>query len=195
MGAHLLATLADHPGDETMGPKDRAEEDLLGAVSLVFRAELRRRWQSWLPVAVLISVAGGLAMAAAAAGRRTESAFPRFVAAHGFDAVVYATKPVPKIGSCQFRLSRSRREQRWHHCQAVGGDAIPFALVPFATPERSSARQEGARGLAGRPARRWWPVFQPPGLGDLRAGTPRPRLSLQVQVRTYTGGGRYPDPF
>ena len=36
-------------------------------------------------------------MAAAAAGRRTESAFPTFVAAHGFDAEVYATQPSPKI--------------------------------------------------------------------------------------------------
>jgi hypothetical protein len=97
MGAHLLATLADHPGDETMGPKDRAEEDLLGAVSLVFRAELRRRWQSWLAIAALVSVVGGLVLAAAAGGRRTESAFPQFVAAHGFDAVVYAFRPVPKL--------------------------------------------------------------------------------------------------
>ena len=36
-------------------------------------------------------------LAAAAAGRRTESAFPRFVAAHGFDAFVYTSQPVPKI--------------------------------------------------------------------------------------------------
>ncbi|MGA3352762.1 MAG: FtsX-like permease family protein [Acidimicrobiales bacterium] len=50
-----------------------------------------------MAVAVLISVVGGLVMAAAAAGRRTESAFPRFVAAHGFDAVVYANIPVPKV--------------------------------------------------------------------------------------------------
>ena len=69
----------------------------MGAVGLVFRTELRRRWRSWMAVAVLISLAGGLVMAAVAAGRRTESAFPRFVAAHGFDAVVYATKPVPKV--------------------------------------------------------------------------------------------------
>ena len=36
-------------------------------------------------------------MAAAAAGRRTESAFPSFVAAHGFDAEVYSTQPVGEI--------------------------------------------------------------------------------------------------
>ena len=58
----------------------------MGAVGLAFRAELRRRWRSWLAVAVLISVVGGLVLATAAAGRRTGSAFPPFVAAHGFDA-------------------------------------------------------------------------------------------------------------
>ena len=35
--------------------------------------------------------------AAAAAGRRTESAFPRFVAAYGFDADVYAARPLPNL--------------------------------------------------------------------------------------------------
>jgi hypothetical protein len=69
----------------------------LGAVWLALRAELRRRWRSWLAIAILISVVGGFVLGAAAAGRRTESAFPRFVAAHGFDAVVYANLPVPKV--------------------------------------------------------------------------------------------------
>ena len=69
----------------------------MGAIGLVFRAELRRRWRSWLAVAVLISVVGGLVLATAAAGRRTESAFPRFVEAHGFDAVAYSVRPVPQL--------------------------------------------------------------------------------------------------
>ena len=36
-------------------------------------------------------------LAATAAGRRTESAFPQFVAAHGFDADVYAVRPLPTL--------------------------------------------------------------------------------------------------
>jgi hypothetical protein len=64
---------------------------------MVFWAQLRHRWRSWLAVAILISVVGGVVMAAAAAGRRTESALPAFVAAHGFDAEVYSTQPAPKI--------------------------------------------------------------------------------------------------
>jgi hypothetical protein len=69
----------------------------LEAVRFAFRAELRRRWRSWLAIAILISAVGGLVLTATAAGRRTENAFPQFIAAHGFDALVYATQPVPKL--------------------------------------------------------------------------------------------------
>jgi hypothetical protein len=69
----------------------------LGAVLLVFRSELRRRWRSWLILVVLIAVVGGLALAAVAAGRRTASAFPRFVATHGYDAYIFNDKPLPSL--------------------------------------------------------------------------------------------------
>jgi ABC-type lipoprotein release transport system permease subunit len=69
----------------------------MGALRLLFRAEFRRRWRSWLVLATLIAVVGGVALAAAAAGRRTDSAFPRFVSAYGFDAGVYAMRPMPKL--------------------------------------------------------------------------------------------------
>ena len=60
----------------------------------MFRADMRCRWRSWLAVAVLISVVGGLVLAAAAAGAVVPSLpFPTFVAAHGFDAVVYPPDP------------------------------------------------------------------------------------------------------
>jgi FtsX-like permease family len=64
---------------------------------MAFRAKLRHRWRSWLAIAVLVSVVGGLVLAAAAAGRRTEAALPQFVAAHGFDSDEYAVRPVPKV--------------------------------------------------------------------------------------------------
>jgi FtsX-like permease family len=69
----------------------------MNPVRLMFRAELRRRWQSWLAIAVLISVVGGFVLAAAAAGHRTASAFPRFVTAYGYDALVYGLRPLPQI--------------------------------------------------------------------------------------------------
>jgi hypothetical protein len=74
-----------------------AEEVTVAGVWLVLQAESRRRWRSWLTIAVLVSVVAGFVLAAAAAGRRTESAFPRFVAAHGFDVVVYANEPQPRV--------------------------------------------------------------------------------------------------
>jgi hypothetical protein len=64
---------------------------------MVFHAELRRRWRSWLAVVLLVSIVGGIVLAAAAAGQRTASAFPDFVAAHGFDALVYTLRPSPTI--------------------------------------------------------------------------------------------------
>jgi hypothetical protein len=65
----------------------------LGAIGLAFRAAGRRRWRSWIAISVLISVVGGLVLAATAAGRRTDAAFPRFVATHGFDLIEYASQP------------------------------------------------------------------------------------------------------
>jgi len=67
------------------------------ALRLIFRAELRRRWRSWLALAVLIAVVGGVVMAAAAAGRRTATAFPTFVQTHGYDFVVFTPAPAPGI--------------------------------------------------------------------------------------------------
>jgi FtsX-like permease family len=67
---------------------------MVGAFRLVFGAELRRRWRSWLVLVVLIAVVGGLVLAAAAAGRRTATAFPRFVASHGYDVYIFNQKPV-----------------------------------------------------------------------------------------------------
>ena len=50
-----------------------------------------------MAVVVLVSVVGGIVLAATAAGRRTESASPQFVAGHGFDADVYAARPLPML--------------------------------------------------------------------------------------------------
>jgi hypothetical protein len=73
------------------------QEVIVGAVWLVFGSEVRRRWRSWLILVVLIAVVAGLVLAAAAAGRRTATAFPRFVAAHGYDVYIYNNQPVPSL--------------------------------------------------------------------------------------------------
>ncbi|HEY7429981.1 MAG TPA: ABC transporter permease [Streptosporangiaceae bacterium] len=69
----------------------------MGAVWLVFGAKLRRHWQSWLLLSLLIAVASGIVLAATAAGSRTDSAFPRYLASHGYDAIVYSTRPLPQL--------------------------------------------------------------------------------------------------
>ena len=69
----------------------------MDALRLIFRAELRRRWRSWLALAILIAVVGGVVMASAAAGRRTATAFPSFVRTHGYDFVVFNGSPLPQL--------------------------------------------------------------------------------------------------
>ena len=49
----------------------------------VLSAERRRRWGSWLALALLVTVVGGTVLAGITAARRTESAFPAFVARTG----------------------------------------------------------------------------------------------------------------
>jgi hypothetical protein len=67
------------------------------AVVMVLSGRLRQHWTSWLALSVLVAVAGGLVMAATAAARRTEAAFPGFVARHGYDFVVYSSHPLPQL--------------------------------------------------------------------------------------------------
>jgi hypothetical protein len=67
------------------------------AVWVVLVAGFRRQWRSWLLLSLLIAVATGFVLASAAAGRRTDSAFPRYVASHGYDAIVYTVQPMPKL--------------------------------------------------------------------------------------------------
>lgn len=95
--ARALATFSYGPSGTRLKAAHRSGEQVLDSVGLVLRSELRRRWRSWLVIALLISVVGGFVLAAAAAARRTEGAFPALVATYGFDATVYATQPVPRL--------------------------------------------------------------------------------------------------
>jgi FtsX-like permease family len=123
---------------------------------LVFQAELRRRWRSWLAIAVLIGVVGGFVLAAAAASRRTESAFPRFVGAHGFDVVVYANELKPSIaklpgvasvtqlgtpynGQPTCSCTRPINPSNFDVVSATG--RVPFKLVSGHLPNPSAADQ------------------------------------------------------
>ena len=91
------------------------------AVAMVLRARLRQYWTSWLALSVLVAVVSGFVLAAAVTGRRTAAAFPGFVASHGYDAVVYAGHPLPRL---------ARLPQVAH---------VTTALLPFTGPPRCAS--------------------------------------------------------
>ena len=66
---------------------------------LMLRAGARHRWRSWLALTLLTALVVGLVLAGAATARRTATAFPRFEAAHGYDAFFYSVDPVPRVAS------------------------------------------------------------------------------------------------
>jgi hypothetical protein len=72
---------------------------MLAVVRMLFKAEFGHRWRSWMYLALLVALVSGLVLAGVAAGRRTASAFPRYVAAYGSDAEVFSFKPIPTIAS------------------------------------------------------------------------------------------------
>ena len=51
----------------------------MSAVWIRFRSELHSRWRSWLALALLVGLTGGLVLAVAAGARRTDSAVERFL--------------------------------------------------------------------------------------------------------------------
>ena len=66
---------------------------------LMLQTGARHRWRSWLALTLLTAVVVGLVLAGAATARRTATAFPRFEAAHGYDAFFYSAGPVPRVAS------------------------------------------------------------------------------------------------
>ncbi len=64
-----------------------------------FRTSFRRRWTGYLSVVLLIGSIGGLAMAASAGGRRTQSSFPTYVASTNPSTVALFTRyDAPQLG-------------------------------------------------------------------------------------------------
>ena len=67
------------------------------AVGLLLRARFRQHRKSWLALALLAALAGGLVMAAVATARSTAAAFPGFVTRYGYDDIVYTPKLLPQL--------------------------------------------------------------------------------------------------
>lgn len=106
------------------------------AVQLVLAAQFRRQWRQWLALALLIALVSGFALAAAAAGRRAASAFPRFVADHGYDAIVYTNGPIPalahfpEVASATLVLSPSTGPARCACFAPIGQDFAVLEVPP-----------------------------------------------------------------
>src|SRR5918996_3181198 len=52
----------------------------MNALVMRLRSELRAKWRGWLGLALMIGVFGGATLATVAGARRTDSAYPRFLA-------------------------------------------------------------------------------------------------------------------
>jgi putative ABC transport system permease protein len=81
----------------------------MAAVWLIVRAGLRTRWRSWLLLAVLAGLVGGLVMAVAAGARRTDAAYPSLVAwSAAPDALIAAGEDrVPQVSEVAPLMSYS----------------------------------------------------------------------------------------
>jgi hypothetical protein len=76
-----LTTLAVSGAQRTLRSEvDGKVMQVLQVAVYRFRATFRRRWGGYVTVVLLVGSIGGIAMAGVAAGRRTQSAFPTFLA-------------------------------------------------------------------------------------------------------------------
>ncbi len=87
-----LAALSGTRVSDTLRPGEVS----VAVVMMLLHGEFRHRWRSWVAGALLVGLVSGLVLAGVATARRTATAFPRYEAAHGFDAFFYSAAPVPR---------------------------------------------------------------------------------------------------
>ena len=66
------------------------------SIGVVFRAELVRRWTSWLALSLLVTLIGGTVLAGVSTAQRTSAALSSFTKHYGYDAEVFSGSPLPK---------------------------------------------------------------------------------------------------
>jgi PPIC-type PPIASE domain/FtsX-like permease family len=102
----------------------------VAAVWMRFRAELRSRWTTWLTLALLAGVAGGLVVAGIAGARRTDSALARHLEAYRFpDATVGFSN-----GSNSIRAIRRARALSFVQASALDAELAYCARDARDTP-------------------------------------------------------------
>jgi len=99
----------------------------MSAVWLVVRAQLRSGWRSWLVVAIVAGLAGGLVIAVAAGARRTDAAYPDLVAWSGSPDELVGLGP--DLGSAYANVSVSE-VSRFPQVTSVARVTSYTSLVP-----------------------------------------------------------------
>ena len=74
---------------------------------LALRADLRRNWRALLSLVLLLGLAGGVVLTAAAGARRTDTAYPRLLSwasATQVDILPFSGEPAPRYYAAMARL-------------------------------------------------------------------------------------------
>ena len=97
------------------------------------RGQLRRRWRSWLGLAVLVGLAGGFVIASAAGSRRTSTVYDRLLArANPFDVLVGRGTCEEEDDPAACRVATRRAlDDALAMPQVVDGVIATSALVPI----------------------------------------------------------------
>ena len=96
------------------------------SIGVVFRAELLRRWASWLALSLLVALIGGTVLAGVSAARKTSTAFSGFSQKYGYDAEIFSTsQDFSKIDKLPY-VSRATTETLY----ANGNGAADGQFVP-----------------------------------------------------------------
>ena len=128
---------------------------VMGAVRLLVRSELRRRWRSLVVVALLVAFAGAVTLAAVAGARRTSTSFDRFQeSVRSHDVLVFA-EDIDRADVEQLRALPGRRRGR---VPPPAGDGPTRRRLPrgrraarrLAVPRRRPAAHRRRAGRRGR---------------------------------------------
>src|SRR2546430_17638517 len=112
------------------------------------RSEVRSGWRSWLALALLIGLAGGAAVAAAAGARRTETAYPRFVQAqNGYDLITGGSSGKTDPGRALGKIEALPEVAQWARIDMAASSAISSSGRGAPAPELMAVTD--LRGRAG----------------------------------------------
>ncbi len=187
---------------------------LVRVVLFLVAYELRTRWRGWAVLVLLVALAGGAVLTAAAGARRTSSAYPRFLrASHASDLLVAPAGT--GLGGYDLALARLRGVRRIApvvglNVEPVGpGGRLNLAAVTEAPldgrfgrqldipqdPRRQAAPAGPARRGRRHPARRGQPACargQPPACGSLVRREPA-RIGTRgcAAAQAHAAGGRH----